>query len=430
MARRDLVGRLASVREFRLLHGNCRVTVGFELAFSIGNVLCNFYQSLYMRARGLSAAQIGTLVTVGYVASMFFAMFAGETVNRLGRRRSALIFELTAWAGSSVIFFFADRMWLFVLAKVVNSLSQISMVAWNFLILEDATSRERMTAFNLLAIMHTAVGVLTPVGGLIVARIGLVKAGRIFYLFAAVVFAVEMVARNHFLTETAAGQKMLEQKWEGPLIRLDLSGIGGILRDPLVGASVAVAVLYNMTLPLSSRFSLYLNIYFTDVLGIDDASVSAVGGVLAAVMLASGLLLIPRLNRRIGSVRDICRYLGAGFLVMIPFQLMMVFAPRHNLLYVCAGMALYAVGYSAVQTYIDLLIAEVTESHTAERGSIYASMNLLIAAGSMAVASVSGPLYQQQPSLLFWVCAVLLTLCLAGLAAVSLISRGRVSRAE
>ena len=95
---------------------------------------------------------------------------------------------------------------------------------------------------------------------------------------------------------------------------------------------------FIMTLPLSSRFSLYLNIYFTDVLGIDDASVSAVGGVLAAVMLASGLLLIPRLNRRIGSVRDICRYLGAGFLVMIPFQLMMVFAPRHNLLYVCAGM--------------------------------------------------------------------------------------------
>lgn len=421
-----LWNKIPLVKNYKLLQGNCKITVQFELIFSVANTLCTFYLSLYMKARGLSTEDIGILVAIGYVAGMVCALFAGEIVNRLGRKRSVFIFEMLAWALSSLIYVFADRFWLFALAKIIGGLQQISVVAWNFMVLEDAKNDERLAAFNLLNVMHTATGIITPIGGVLVACFGLVRAEQGFFLFAAIAFIVEMVLRNACYTETKTGQMLLEQNQKGGSffsLHKSFEGLAVIAKTPLVLASVAVIVLYNMTFPLSSRASLYLNVYLTDVLGIDAAAVSMVGGVMAAVMLFSGLVVIPPINHRVKTLEQVTLVLGIGFLIQIPFQLMMIYAPQRNLIFVCMAIAVYALGWSGIQTYLDVLMAECTENLPQQRGNIYASMNLLISAASMAMASLSGFLYLLQPTLLFWICVVLLGLCVTGLSFIFAISR-------
>ncbi len=418
--------RIPLVKNYKLLQGNTKVTVQFELLFSIANTLCTFYASLYMKARGLTDADIGVLVAIGYVSGMVCAFFAGEIVNRLGRKRSAFIFELLAWALSSFIYIIADNFWLFALAKLVGGLQQISVVAWTFMVMEDAKNDERLAAFNLLNVMHTATGIITPLGGVLVAKMGLIKAEQIFFLFAGVAFVVEMVWRNHCYTETKTGQMILEKNRKGGSLfslQKSLSGVKTIVKTPLVLASVSVVMLYNMTFPLSSRTSLYLNVYLTGVLGIDTAAVSVVGGVMAVVMMLAGLVLIPAINRKVHTLEQVVTVLGMGFLIQIPFQLMMIYAPQKNLIFVCMAISVYAVGWSCVQTYMDVLMAECTEDLQEERGSVYASMNLIVSGSSMGMASLSGFLYLLQPTLLFWVCVVLLSCSLVGLSFVYAISR-------
>lgn len=421
-----LWNQIPLVKNYKLLKGNCKITVQFELIFSIANTLCTFYLSLYMKARGLSDANIGLLVAIGYVAGMICALFSGEIVNRLGRKRTLFVFEMAAWALSSFIYIFANNFWLFALAKLVGGLQQISVVAWSFMVVEDAKSDERLAAFNLLNVMHTATGIITPIGGIFVARLGLIRAEQCFFLFAGITFVIEMTLRNRCYIETQTGQKLLMQtRKRGSLfsLRKSFSGLAIIAKTPLIFTSVGVVVLYNMTFPLSSRASLYLNVYITDVLGIDATAVSMVGGVMAVVMILSGLLFIPYINRKVKTLEQVAAVLGAGFLIQIPFQLMMIYAPYKNLLFVCMAIAVYALGWSGIQTYLDVLMAETTENLPCERGNIYASMNLLISGAGMAMASLSGFLYLLQPTLLFWTCVVLLSLCIIGLSFIFIISR-------
>ncbi|MEG1640220.1 MAG: MFS transporter [Ruthenibacterium sp.] len=421
-----LWNKLPLVKNYKLLKGNCKITVQFELIFSTANTLCTFYLSLYMKARGLSNADIGLLVAIGYVAGMTCALFSGEIVNRLGRKRSIYIFEIAAWAVSSFIYVFADNFWLFALAKLVGGLQQISVVAWSFMVMEDAESDERLAAFNLLNVMHTATGIITPIGGIIVAQLGLIRAEQCFFLFAGITFVIEMTLRNRCYVETKTGKMLLEQRRKkGSLfsLRKSFSGIATIVKTPLVLAAVGTVVLYNMTFPLSSRASLYLNVYITDVLGIDATAVSMVGGVMAVVVLLSGLLIIPHINRKVKTLEQVAVALGSGCLIQIPFQLMMIYAPHKNLLFVCMAISVYALGWSGIQTYLDVLMAESTESFPQERSNIYASMNLMISACSMAMASLSGFLYLLEPTLLFWICVVLLSMCIIGLLFVFILSR-------
>ena len=429
MSFKEAWGRIPLVKNYRLLKGNTKITVQFELIFSVANTLCTFYFSLYMKARGLSDANIGVLMAIGYISGMVCALFAGEIINRLGRKRSTYIFEYLTWSISSIIYIFADSFWLFALGKLVSGLQQISSVAWTFMVMEDAEHDECLAAFNLLNIMHTSSGIITPIGGVVVARLGLIKAEQYFFIFAAICFTIEMFFRNLCYTETSVGKKIMSEYREKRGSPFDLSkgltGFSTIVKNPLVLTSVGVVVLYNMTFPLSSRTSLYLNVYMTDVLGIDSASVSVVGGVMAAVMLLCGLMLVPYINRYVHGMRQIVSMLGVGFLIQMPFQLMMIFAPHKSRVFACMAIAVYAVGWSCVQTYLDVLMAQSTKDLHLERGNVYATMNLLISAASMAMAFLSGFLYQMKPTLLFWTCVVLLGLCLIDLSFVFMLSHDK-----
>lgn len=405
------VQNLPLIENFRKLEGNTRISVIFEFFFSVANTLYTFYLSLYMKGCGVTDREIGLVVAVSYFFGIIFALSAGEIVNRLGRKKTTTIFELLAWPGSCLIFLFANNFWMFALGKIVNSLSQISNMSWNFMVVEDADDDQRVAALNILTMLHTAIGVITPIGGLLVTRIGIISAQKVFLIFAIVVFATEMIIRNRFYTETKVGQEILAAGH--PPLRLGninpLSGFKILWGKKMILSAILLNVIYNAMYPLSTHFSLYLNVYLTDVIGIDPAAVSLVGGCNSIGLLLTCLLVIPVINHFIRTRVGMGGALVAGFFIQIPYMFLMIFLPHGSLTLACVAALIYSSGYAMCKTFLDSLVASVTEEEAKNRGKIYAVMNVMISAVSTLMSSLSGLIYALRPSSIFFLSAVMLT---------------------
>ena len=414
---RKLAARLSFIQSFQKLTGNIRVSVIFEIPFSIASAFYSFYLSLYMRECGLGDAQIGVVVSVGFLSGIVFAFLAPSIINRLGRRTSTLVFELTAYPASCLLYCIASSFPLFLLAQVVASAKQISTVAWNFMVLEDADDEQRTAAFNLLTVMHTATGVITPLLGLLVGRLGIIRAQRGLLLLAAAIMIVEMIIRHHYYTETRVGLRLMQrergprERWFGGVLEA-LRSIPDMLRHREIFKAVAMNVLYNMMYPLTTHYSFYLNLYLTGRGGIDEASVSLVGGFNAVGIILGGLVLVTLLNRLIRSGRGMCGACGLGFAIQIPFVIIMMLIPKGNLLLCCVAVFIYALGFSVTKTYLDSLLANVTEQIPERRSNLYAINNVLISLTGMGSTALAGVLFVVQPESLFVLSLLILLLAL------------------
>ena len=125
------------IESFKNLKGNTRVSVIFEPLWGIPYSLYTFYLSLYMKSQGISDEQIGFLISIGFIASIIFSACAGMITDTFGRRKTTLIFDLISWPVSLLIYLISGNFWMFAVAQIINSLSKVTAVSWNLMLIED-----------------------------------------------------------------------------------------------------------------------------------------------------------------------------------------------------------------------------------------------------------------------------------------------------
>lgn len=398
------------VESVRILKGNARTSVLFEPMWSIPYVFYSFYLSLYMKAQGVTDVQIGFLISLGYVIGIFTAMVGGAVVDKMGRRRCSVVFSLVSWAGSVLLYLLADSFWMFLLAQIVNSFSKISDVAWQLLLIEGADDDQRLAAFNLFGIIDIVAGLFTPLAGMVVASLGVVKAERGFLLFAFVMMAAQALWRNHYYRESEVGRKAAEQSRQLNFFRVFLSSVRQMkdaltAKNPKMRTVLTVFVLFQVYMIIGSFTSLYFAPYLTDVLGLDKAMISVLGTVNACFTLGVYVFVIPLLSRFNKILSS-----GAGFMVLTISMVLLVVIPSGSFLSAAAAVALYSVGYGVVRPMLDALLAEVTPDEG--RAGIYAFKNTMISLASAGAGAFSGFLYGANPKAIYLVSAVMLGLCI------------------
>ena len=151
---------LQSLRELR---GNARVAVFHEPFWSIPYGFYSFYLSLYMKSQGVTDVQIGFLISLNFIVGTIMALFAGVMVDKIGRRRTTILFGLISWPGSALLNFFAHSFWMFALAQIVCAFSKISDIGWQLILIEDADDEQRLTSFNMFGIIDILAGFFTPI---------------------------------------------------------------------------------------------------------------------------------------------------------------------------------------------------------------------------------------------------------------------------
>ena len=86
------------IKTLRNMRGNVRACVYTEPLWGIPFNLYAPYVSVYMLALGLTDSQIGLVTTIGMVCSVFWTLLSGAITDKLGRKRTTLIFDIISWS--------------------------------------------------------------------------------------------------------------------------------------------------------------------------------------------------------------------------------------------------------------------------------------------------------------------------------------------
>ena len=397
-------------QSLRELRGNARVAVFHEPFWSIPYGFYSFYLSLYMKSQGVTDVQIGFLISLNFIIGTILALFAGVMVDKIGRRRTTILFGLISWPGSALLNFFAHSFWMFALAQIVCAFSKISDIGWQLILIEDADDEQRLTSFNMFGIIDILAGFFTPVAGVIVGNLGLVKAERGFLLFGAICMFIMIIHRHFKFHETDMGRLAVE--------RSRAVSYWGTLKNSLkqmksVAASgnrklscvLVIVVLFNAYQPIGAYSSLYFAPYLTDVVGLDTAVISVLGIVNSLFMLSVYLFAVPAMSHfnKLFS-------LTVGLSVQILSMFLHIFLPAGSIAWAVVSVALFSVGFGLCRPFLDALMAEA--SPETERSGIYALKNVLISLASALAGSLSGFLYRLNPKSIYLASMILLAVCI------------------
>jgi len=293
--RRQLGATLGVLRGFS---GNTRAVLVTEPVWSIPYNLVQTYASVYMLALGCTTVQVGLIGSAALAFQLVFSLVGGWITDRLGRRRTTLIFDTISWSGAMLLWAFARGFPWFLAAAMVNSLVRIVMTSWTCLAIEDAAVDQRVHFFTWISVAGVLAGFVVPVSGALVGRFGLVPAMRGLYLFGFAAMTAMFFVRNGMLVETRMGvERMRESRAERPRheLREHLRAASGALRNPLFAVAAVASILAAIMSIVRNTFQ---SILLTRGLGFPEAAIAIFPLVNAAVTLVALVFLVPGLVRR------------------------------------------------------------------------------------------------------------------------------------
>ena len=216
------------------LKGNPRACVWTEPMWGLSMQLCLPYASVYMIALGVHDARIGLLSSIGMLSQMVWGLLGGVITDKLGRRLTTAVFDVTAWCIPCLIWAAASLVdqrwafWLFLGASLINGTLQVTQNSWDCLMVEDADREQITSIYSLVVVAGNLSALFAPIAAVMVAQFSLVPAVRILYLNAFVIMAAKIVILYAASHETDMGVIRREQTRGVPVGRL-LQGYVGVL---------------------------------------------------------------------------------------------------------------------------------------------------------------------------------------------------------
>jgi len=181
------------ITSLKSLRGNPRGCVYPEPLWGIPFHLYSPYVSIYMIALGLSESQIGLIVSISWGFQIFLALLSGAITDKLGRRRTTLIFDILSWSTPALIWAVAQNFWYFLIAGIVNSMWRVTHNSWTCLLVEDAEPRRLVDIYTWIYIANLLVGFVAPLAGVLISVYSLIPTVRGLYFFAAFMFTVKAI---------------------------------------------------------------------------------------------------------------------------------------------------------------------------------------------------------------------------------------------
>ena len=399
----------------RDLPRNARITLLIEPGISVLACILTFYAALYMQGNGLDARQIGLIATIGAVTGLACQSVAAPITNRLGRRRTLLVFSLVCWSVPLLLWAAAEGFALFLAAAVIFSFARITSVAWYCVATEDVPDEQKPRVFGALSVIASLGGIATVFAGPVLDRFGLVPAMRVLYAAGFVIMTAMFAVRHWLLTETGAGAKLnglhAGTTW-GQDFRRHLAIVARTARDAEFLRLTAVYVLVNFAMGMGFVQILFVN----NVLKLTMTEISLLPPVAAVAAIVLYRFALPRL--RADNER---RTLWVSLLVLAAGTFLLALLPARSL-----GLVLLASALAAGGSYLYGVCVNAAMNNRMgllHKADLFSAVQLLSAAAAIPAGYVAGSAFALSPRLSL----VLIGLVLLVAAAVTVpaIERGR-----
>lgn len=242
---KNLLMKHPLLRTLLELRGNPRACVYTEPMWGLSMNLCLPYATVYMLSFGMGDVQVGIVTSIYMFSQMICAFLSGAIVDKMGRRKSTMIFDFLAWSIPCLIWAFSQGFWFFVVAALLNGLMKITTVSWDCLLVEDAPKDKITHIYSWVMISGNLSALFAPISSVLVSRLTLVPAIRILYINAFIVMTVKLFLLYKFSTETEVG-KMRREASSGLSFRELLSSYKEALRKIFASRGTIFAIIISI----------------------------------------------------------------------------------------------------------------------------------------------------------------------------------------
>ncbi len=365
------------IHSLKKLRGNARGCVLTEPLWGIPFYLYAPYASIYMLAFGLTDSELGLLASIGTALQVITTLLSGAVTDKLGRKRTTLIFDLLSWSIPALLLAFAQNFTYFLLATVINSVWRIVHTSWSCLLVEDTDPDLLVDVFAWITIAGLVAALVTPVTGALIARFGLVPTIRGVYILAAVMMASKALATNAMVTETRQGLIRMRETAHQSLFAVlrELPEVAlHIVRRPVTIYTGLLMTLMSIYWVIQKTF---WSVVVVETLEIPAERLAFYTMVRSITMMVVFFFLMPRLQSlaRRSPTGDHLLFVG-GSLIFGLSQLLLVLTPAGATWFLILVTVLEGVGLPLTRTVLDKLT--VTTVDAAERARISALLSVMM----------------------------------------------------
>ena len=385
---------------FKRLEGNSRGCVLTEPIWGIPFHLYAPYISVYMLALGLVDEQIGLIATIGQILQVFTALFSGVITDKLGRRLTTLIFDITAWVIPALISAFAQNFWFFLIATIFNSVWRIVHNSWNCLLIEDTDPDQLVDIWSFIYIAGQLVAFVAPLAMVFIKRYDLVPTMRGLYIFAAFMFATKAIL-TYLLTEETEQGKIRMQETKGRNVFSVLVELKDVLHDllrtPRTLITAGIMTIMSATMLINGNF---WSILLTEKLDVPSENLAWFQVAKSIFMILMYFFVMPRL-----------RHLSfkwpmlVGFAGMLVSQVLLVSAPVEGYFVLVVSLLLEAGCIAMTGPLIEQMVFHTVDAK--ERARIQSLIYVAVILLTSPFGYIGGLLSAQNKALPFMLNIVL-----------------------
>jgi MFS family permease len=332
-----------------------------------------------MVALGLADKQIGLIVSISWSFQIILALLSGVVTDKMGRRRTTLIFDILAWSIPALISALAQNFWYFLLAAIINSVWRITQVSWSCLLVEDTDQTQLVDIYTWIYIANQLVGFAAPLAGVFIGIYSLVPTMRGLYIFATVMFTLKAVI-TYWLTEETTQGKVRMHETRHQSIFVVLQEYKGVLSDllhrPPTLYTAGIMLVLSICALIGGNFWAIL---VTEKLHIPPQNLAIFPFVKSAIMLVFFFVVIPRISKMHYKLP-----LVIGFLGFVVSQLVLITAPNLGYGFLIVNAFLDACSFALVSPLVDKMIVLTIDSK--ERARIQS----ILAVGIILLSSPFG----------------------------------------
>ena len=366
---------------------NARLTIFLQPLWSIPFFLYSSYLSLYMMDLGLTAKMVGLISSVSFITRTIIAFFAGNIINKMGRKKSLVLFDALSWLFPILIWAFATKFWHFMLAGLINSVVVVNGIVSSFFIIEDVDKDKRLSAFNYMEVVLILSGFFVPVSGLLFKKFSFIPTMRGIYVFAFVCMCIFILIKYFHIKETSIGEKIKSNpKENNNIFRNFISATRYMLNNKYLFTLQLVRMLtmFNATL-----YGLYYFPLLKRYFNYSETSISVIPFISSFITLLILVYVIPAIkNKRFFLLGGLLLYaLGGAAIALAPKQFPLVF--------IILNIFLWAFSRSLINPLMNQEVANAVDDEP--RANVMAAQNILMTLAMFPAGYLGGILFEISP---------------------------------
>jgi len=382
------------IATLRNLQGNAKSCVLTEPLWGIPYHLYAPYMSIYMLTLGLKDRQIGSLMSIGLALQIVGALLGGAITDKLGRKRTTLIFDLLSWSIPCVLWAVAQDFNYFLAAAIFNSLWRVTSNSWVCLMVEDTPHNQLVHIYTWVYIAGLLSAFVSPITGMLINAYSLVPTVRGLFVLAFILMTAKFFILNRYVSETQRGQIRMDETRQQSFLSI-LHEYWGVfkqfLRTPRTLTTLGIMVVMSICMMINGTF---WGILVTEKLRIPTQYIALYTFARSALMLVFFFVVMPR----IGGLH-FKKPMLVGFGGFVLSQLLLVSMPEKSYAILLMATLLEACSWALVNPFIDSMFIVTVDP--LERARIMAIVYVVIIALTSPFGWIAGRLSEFNRSLPF-----------------------------